>query len=210
MQGVQEFLQNLDLVGRSDSSSSSEQVVCIHIGVNYKGTLMHLEEVAYNDASFRIPDNQGKQPKQDPINISREIGSEFRTRLDLESIAKAQNKTLRYTRKVKHINGSSASPSQTSPTTEEDPHRDEVVRVSTDPGRFVCNYIYFSSLTAFEEYPHIYSLFLHVPPVDQMDLEFQKEYLVDLLRRLKDQVTTNANSNTNTARTSLLRGRQQT
>jgi pyrrolidone-carboxylate peptidase len=37
------------------------------------------------------------------------------------------------------------------------------VAVSNDPGRYLCNYIYFSSLQNSEQYLNVHPLFVHVP-----------------------------------------------
>ena len=45
-------------------SSTKDVVVMLHLGVNYRGKKMQLEQCAYNDATFRVPDNNGYQPQQ--------------------------------------------------------------------------------------------------------------------------------------------------
>ena len=54
------------------------------------------------------------------------------------------------------------------------------VRVSDDAGRFVCNYIYYCSL---ERHPCV---FVHVPPLDKVDLEAQVATLAVLRGALLD------------------------
>ena len=42
-------------------------VVLIHLGVHYKAECFHLESSAYNEASFRVPDERGHQPKDECV-----------------------------------------------------------------------------------------------------------------------------------------------
>lgn len=49
----------LDAIELPDSTTT----VLLHLGVNYKGRHFQLEQCAYNDATFHIPDEQGYQPR---------------------------------------------------------------------------------------------------------------------------------------------------
>ena len=48
-----------EFLASQPSISDSAVTIFLHLGENYKGTVFQLEQCAYNDASFRIPDQQG-------------------------------------------------------------------------------------------------------------------------------------------------------
>mmetsp|Transcript_16009 Transcript_16009/g.36932 ORF Transcript_16009/g.36932 Transcript_16009/m.36932 type:complete len:237 (-) Transcript_16009:3342-4052(-) len=139
-------------------------VVVLHLGVNYKGRMFQIERCAFNDATFRVPDQKGLQPQNECI-ISKdacEHGKCFNTTLDVNRLC------------------------------EDLKARGEPVVVSTDPGRFVCNYIYCLSLDSCleenrqsgEGSQRIHSLFIHVPPFNVIPEERQ----FDLICRVIDHV----------------------
>ena len=53
-----------DLEGLFACCDNRKFRVIIHLGVNYKGDRFQLESCAYNNASFRIPDEHGNQPSK--------------------------------------------------------------------------------------------------------------------------------------------------
>jgi pyroglutamyl-peptidase len=165
------------------TGSNSRVIIYLHIGVNYMGTGMQLEQCAYNEATFRIPDQQGFQPQSElVVETNNELGAIYQTTLDLESISRAQTQAQ-------------TQPTTTTTTTLE-------VKVSTNPGRFVCNYAYCYSLDKFQKtkeqpYPHHdhlvqHSLFLHVPTFQVVPQKQQLAYVADLLQRLAEQVEVKA------------------
>ena len=90
--------------------------VLLHLGVNVEGESFQLETCAYNEASFRIPDEMGFQPSNLPISKGAATGSQLFTTLDVPELVESMNRTC----------------------------GDAVA--SSDPGRFVCNYTYYCSL----------------------------------------------------------------
>jgi len=97
----------------------------LHLGVaRSKG--FRLESCAYNEATFRIPDQRGYQPTREPIvsNPKDEVGQCYETSLDLEGLKKTIERDF--------------------------PNISTVV--STNPGRFVCNYVYCKSLEVAMKY----------------------------------------------------------
>lgn len=73
-----------DTTGRTGASPRT--IVLIHMGVNYKGKAFQLERIAYNEASFRVPDEQGYQPMKEQINPDRPFGDALETCLDVRRI----------------------------------------------------------------------------------------------------------------------------
>ncbi|GAM23508.1 hypothetical protein SAMD00019534_066830 [Acytostelium subglobosum LB1] len=60
-----------------------------------------------------------------------------------------------------------------------------LVQPSDDPGRFICNYIYYHSLTLSKQSQgRVHSLFVHVPPFHVISMDKQLEFVVDLLQNL--------------------------
>jgi len=65
------------------------------------------------------------------------------------------------------------------------------VSVSNDPGRYICNYIYYLSLT--QGYQRgIPSIFIHVPGFAQISQEAQIEFVKDLMQELKSHYVTSS------------------
>merc|ERR1712194_415013 len=91
--------------------SESSVTIFLHLGVNYKGTGFKLEQCAYNDASFRIPDQQGYQPKNSKILDDLLLCQRFDTQIDIEKLLQNQTEI----------------------------HSNIESKCSIDPGRFVCN-----------------------------------------------------------------------
>jgi pyroglutamyl-peptidase len=137
--------------------------VYLHLGVNYKGTQFQLEQCAYNDATFRIPDEQGYQPRNKCIVDNVPLKSSLTTLLDLETICDAL-------------------------------HTMAPVIVSTDPGRFVCNYTYYYSLTKTRQTPGVHSLFVHVPPFGVISEETQMKVVMEILQCIDTQLSNQATS----------------
>jgi len=168
--------------------SSSERrpvVIMLHLGVNYRGQNFQLESHAYNDADFRIPDELGYQPKHEKIVEGFELGETLTTHFDIPPLVNA-------------LNGSRA------------PDKSAKAVVSTDPGRFVCNYIYFYSMHKSRTGPiksDVRCLFLHVPPHAVVGEIEQLCFVSDLMVALKRQVESkNATKNHDGVAAPVLRG----
>ncbi|KAL9187275.1 hypothetical protein ACHAXT_001378 [Thalassiosira profunda] len=167
----------------SDSPvEGAETVIFLHLGVNYKGTKFQLEECAYNDATFRVADERGYQPKGESIlewnkidDLSPEFGQCLNTTLDVHDICRELQKS------------------------------DEAVVVSHDPGRFVCNYTYCLSLDRCQSTNNTvggdittqqtskgskaHSLFVHVPPFDVVPEDRQFEFVLTLMEAVDQQIS---------------------
>lgn len=156
-----------------------QKIILLHLGVG-RSEGFRLESCAYNEASFRIPDFRGYQPWEKTIvaDSSQSVGQCYETSLDLE---KLQNQMQRDFPAI-------------------------VTVVSTDPGRFVCNYVYCKSLEVSLPYskgnessttvdrdtePNFLceSLFLHVPHFDVVDEEEQLAYVAGLMKNLAKEGT---------------------
>ena len=54
---------------------------------------------------------------------------------------------------------------------------------SVDPGRFVCNYIYFLSLY-FTQKVHETSIFIHVPSFEKMNFDIQLKCITSIIQNI--------------------------
>jgi len=157
---------------QDESDEQKQTVIILHLGVNYRGNYFQLEQCAYNDADFRIPDERGHQPRKEPIVEGVPVGEPLVTQFDLPPV-------------LKELNDMGSRGNNSTPAV-----------ISTDPGRFVCNYLYYTSLsknstTAVSDSVRV--LFLHVPPNEVADDTEQLCFVADLMLALKRQVQCSVN-----------------
>ncbi|KAL6531479.1 hypothetical protein OROMI_027842 [Orobanche minor] len=147
--------QTLQSAVINDSSQSdAATVIWVHFGVNSGATRFVIEQQAFNEATFRCPDEMGWKPQKVPIVPTDGAISRTReTSLPVEDITKSLAK-MGYE-----------------------------VMTSDDAGRFVCNYVYYHSLR-FAEVNRIKSLFVHVPLFCTIDEETQMQFAASLLEVL--------------------------
>jgi pyroglutamyl-peptidase len=180
-----------DLLNPSSAGAATTTVtIILHLGVNYKGTAFQIERCGYNEADFRVPDERGAQPRKERIvTVSydgryREVGEVLATEFDVPALVAALNVT---------------TPVLSSPVSRcsDDEQQGVVVRESSDPGRFVCNFTYFLSLDRCQKNnsslngsprTKARALFLHVPPFDQIPEPVQLEFIARLMEGLRKQV----------------------
>ena len=176
------------------SGGTTETIILIHLGVNYRGKHFHLEECAYNDATFRIADERGFQPNREcilennnetDVTASHEWGECLHTTLDVQKLC---NELQKY-------------------------DDDEVVSVSNDPGRFVCNYAYCLSLDRCnttnkkcnnwgnkhemiqQKRPIIHALFIHVPPFSEVPEDRQLNFILKVMQTIEWQLSSSSHHN---------------
>jgi pyroglutamyl-peptidase len=137
--------------------SDSTVTIFLHLGVNYKGTGFQLEKCAWNDATFRVPDEQGFQPRNKPILDDTQLPERCDTHIDIETLAQNQTEV----------------------------HSSIESKCSIDPGRFVCNYLYFYSMNKLQSTSRI-CMFLHVPPFAVVEKDAQLAYVSSLLKKMFD------------------------
>jgi len=164
---------------QSSSEKTKDVIIILHLGVNYCGSRFYLEQCAYNDATFRVADERGYRPNKELVlqhtanNVTssestHEWGKCLRTTLDVQSLC----------------NG-----------LQEGDNAEEVV-VSTDPGRFVCNYTYCFSLDqcnsankcSEEGKKQHNALFIHVPPFRVISESRQLDFIHKVMDTIEKQV----------------------
>lgn len=143
-------------------ASTSDKHLFVHFGVHGTATTFLLEQVAWNEMDFRVPDQKGYQPRHTPINEQDgETSKSLRCRLPLSSICE------------KLCGGDEVN---------------SMVRLSTDPGRFLCNYLYYISLSETLKNANTHSLFVHVPPFEAIPKDKQLAFVHELLTQLCEAV----------------------
>ena len=138
--------------------------------------MFQLEQNAFNEANFRIPDEDGWTPKKEPIHPFHPKGICHRLSTDLN------------TKRVKdHL-----------------VEKGYEVCLSGDAGRFLCNYIYFQSLDATLKLKkgkkgadcgstaadgvQIHALFVHVPPFHDIPRDTQINFTIELLESITEAI----------------------
>lgn len=143
--------QGLKKIQSPKDPKDNVKYIFIHFGVNESETELRLEQCSYNEADFRIPDQRGYQPIQQPIYPDMPLGEPLNSNMDVDRL-------LTYLQNRKH----------------------KVVK-SYEPGRFVCNYIYTKSLYFTQSTVNQHSLFVHVPLFENISEKDQLHFVVDLL-----------------------------
>jgi len=177
--GVNDGIGTNNTTGEANASDEKQVIVLLHLGVNYRGKHFQLEQCAFNDATFRVPDERGYQPHRECIlesnsnstALSREWGKCFNTTLDLLNLCHELQKC------------------------------NEVVCISNDPGRFVCNYTYCLSLDLCnstnkchhdgkeeDEIMH-HALFIHVPSFDVVSESRQLDFILKVMEKIEEQIS---------------------
>jgi pyroglutamyl-peptidase len=134
-------------------SSPDEQEIWVHLGVNSKQEGFRLEKIAWNEATFRVPDQRGAQPHNQKIYTTPEAPPSLQSTLQLDALAAALTQR--------------GFPTET----------------SEDPGRFLCNYIYYHTLDYCAK-NNTHGVFVHIPPFSQIPLDTQLKFVRSLLEIL--------------------------
>lgn len=130
---------------------TKRRTVFIHLGVNMRCTRFNLEWKARNEATFSCPDESGWVPLRHAIDP------------DNGDITCSRHTSIPLVPLVDKLSEQGHS-----------------VSISSDAGRFVCNWTYFNSL----KLAHVHdahALFVHVPPASLVPIERQVKFLADLL-----------------------------
>lgn len=197
----------------AEGSTSTTTVVFVHLGVNaqHHAGGFALEKTAVNCADFRVPDVDGLCGGRCCIEDGVGLDAERTTGLPLEALL------ARLARVGWRADGGDRTDRPPRPWWAwwrgRRPSARPPVRISTDAGRFLCNFIYFLSLGACDSggcgcvgdgdgggarswqggaatrrHRRREALFVHVPPAEVVPLEEQAAFLVDLMRAIVDEV----------------------
>jgi len=143
-------------VSRLEEEAAAALCSCVvHLGVDSRSTAFRLERCAFNDATFRVPDERGCCPSAERLLSCLPFGARLDAKLPLDVLAAA----LRA-----------------------EGHECEA---GSDPGRFVCNCLYALSLHQAAHHPgRRFALFVHVPPFSCISRETQLSFVCALLSLL--------------------------
>ena len=127
--------------------------VCVHFGVHHAAKQFRLESCAYNECEFKRPDVLGNNLSGVPVSDIEPFKCVKKSEVSLDEMC-----------------GELQS-------------RGHDCVVSDDPGRYLCNYIYYKSLARGAT-----SIFIHVPPFETISEEKQTAFVADLFRLLLERV----------------------
>lgn len=158
----------------NNSSSSKERKVIkiyLHFGVAAGRSKICLETYAFNIANFSVADECGWAPMEESILVSNGgkcvINDRYECKLNINQLLE----------NIQQIRGDSVSNGK---------YRDLVCK-SLDPGKYLCNWIYFLSLyysqnTEGEQY----CMFIHVPLFQDICEKIQCEFARDLIIQIAE------------------------
>lgn len=142
------------VISRPKSNPSTTRTVFVHMGVNVSVPRFQLELQGRNEATFSCPDEAGWAPIKTPIDGEHtDLNTVCRTSLRLDHILD------RLTEKGFDV------------------------EISTDAGRFVCNWVYYNSLKMSNQCGSC-ALFVHVPPASIVPVEKQLVFITALLNTI--------------------------
>jgi pyroglutamyl-peptidase len=142
------------------------EITFVHLGVDARSTHIKLEEFAYNNMSFRVPDQRNYQPEGKPIYAALAFDLSLQTCWNIPALIR--NATFQ---------------ESDSAALEVEKHE---INPSTDPGRFLCNYIYFRSML-FRSCASARSIFIHVPLFEHI----AKPQQVQIIKKLAQEMVVN-------------------
>ena len=122
----------------------SHKTIVIHFGADTSATQLKLEQYAFNEKNFRIPDSDGEVCCGERIRVGGP--AVIKTPIDTSDIEPIDSR----------------------------------IESSEDPGRYICNLLYYESL-----YAGFKSLFIHVPPFSAIPKHEQIDLIVRILDVLK-------------------------
>lgn len=139
-----------------ETTALGAPVLFVHLGVDMTRKTFNIESRAYNDADFRVPDEDGWCPDHCQIDTNEPIDSYLSTSLDISGL----HSSLR--------------------------SEGFDVNLSQDAGRYICNWTYYKSLLASQEHRTggWQSLFIHVPSFSAIDEHTQKRFVGSVLEKL--------------------------
>lgn len=123
----------------------------VHLGVAASRSVVCLERFCYNACVFGAADEQGWAPLNVEIDPAAPLEHRLASALPLEDVLAAV-----------------------------EPRFPQLVAMSDDPGRFLCNYIYYQNARR----PGSRCFFCHVPPFEAIPEETQVEIVVAIVAEL--------------------------
>ena len=174
---------------------SSATTILLHLGVDSNSTQFKLEQCAYNDATFRVPDERGYQPHCECITLVDNIDNSCS---GMESSSSDSHRHPSWGKSLQTTIDLQSLCDELRTCTHEN------VTISTDPGRFVCNYTYYLSLDLCHSMNDdgkrrqvkeeegcsknhgmtYHALFLHVPPFEVIPEDRQIDFIYQVIQAI--------------------------
>jgi pyroglutamyl-peptidase len=154
-------------------ATAGTKQIFIHIGVDSRATFIKLEQCAYNNMTFRVPDVCGYQPENCVICEASDLDCPLYSDLPLEQLCAELNQ---------------AHPAVVSGAEEPVTER---VQLSQDPGRYLCNYTYYQALLHQQRLGQpLHSVFVHVPPFEVIPQQEQVAMIQALVQSIVTRCST--------------------
>mmetsp|Transcript_32958 Transcript_32958/g.104319 ORF Transcript_32958/g.104319 Transcript_32958/m.104319 type:complete len:454 (-) Transcript_32958:505-1866(-) len=144
--------------GSGRGAPGNKRCLVVHFGVDSGSMCFKCESVAHNMADFRVPDERGLQPRRAPISDLHELDEGVPTNVPVHRVQRALAA------------------------------QGHEVEVSTNAGRFLCNYIFYISLCKAKAAGDAWCIFVHMPPFACKKREAQLAFARDLLDELYDAI----------------------
>lgn len=122
------------------------EITFLHLGVDARAEHIKFEQFGYNNMTFRVPDAREHQPQNKAIHPAFSFDLGLQCCWDVPKLI--QDLPFADTNECDSLRAK--------------------LQPSTNPGRFLCNYIYFRSLLFRNRSANSRSLFVHVPPFTQV------------------------------------------
>ncbi|KAJ5079762.1 hypothetical protein M0811_04075 [Anaeramoeba ignava] len=134
-----------------------DNVILLHFGLYSGSHNLQVERQAFNEATWRGKDQRGLMSLyQQIIPENGPITHTFNTKFDVEKI-------------VENLKS-----------------KEYKIISSLDPGRFLCNWVYYYSLNFSDKIQNCRSLFVHFPEFDEIGLDDDIRFVSDLISFLVD------------------------
>ena len=172
----------------SCSSSDNLHPTFIHLGVNGRIGGFNIESTGYNNMTFRCPDERAYAPQEQKIALEREFDEPLRSVFPVARIVGKIHAALEGQIKINETRPTAPAPAADedifapSDNSSSTPPSCNVCDVSTDPGRFLCNYVYYRSL--FHQHSNglpLQSVFVHVPLEERISIPDQVKVVLLML-----------------------------
>ncbi|PRP80705.1 hypothetical protein PROFUN_11578 [Planoprotostelium fungivorum] len=156
-------LEQTRVTESSEGQSETDQTVWLHMGVGTQTPEYNLEKFGWNEATFRAPDQRGWSPNKQALlpKIYPSINQNLTT-----SLSPKLDDMIAQLKQEGHA-----------------------VEISEDPGRFLCNFVFFHSLHYCQQRQNNHALFLHVPSFQLIKKEEQLAFVRFLIDTIAKNLT---------------------
>lgn len=191
----------------STVEETTDSVLFLHFGVFAAAKCYQIEQRAYNDATFRAPDECQFQPQQMPISLilqqcalpcdaNSDTSHYCSCVLNMDALVSKTNQTCVALEHVPLQTLLSQKQQVAAFNVENKQTESEIMAEtqfcipSVDAGRYLCNYIYYTSFMfgkhqpICQNKPAVYNLFVHVPSQSTVPMPEQFKFVRALLHAI--------------------------